>query len=283
MSKILILCGEGYGNLVMTTPLMRACMDMGHDVHALVECNWPDAHTLIDDCGLAGVYSGREACAGIRFDLAIGTVWNGNMTGIDAGDFILLPRPTDAARHEADVNLDAARQLGWSGETPQPFCSAPLKTFIPGRICFCMGYGGHSRAEWARKAWPGWRALYNRLERRKILSVGMPRDRVDWMPSEQQIIHTAISGSASVLQSAEWVIAIDNGLAHIAAALGVKTIVMFGATSEVKNAPGGANVHIVAADMPCRPCQMTDRWAQCSDFQCMSAISTDRIARLICA
>ena len=80
-----------------------------------------------------------------------------------------------------------------------------------------------------------------------------------------------------ILRNADCVIAVDNGLAHMAAALGVKTVTLFGATNEVKNRPLGRDVRIVTADVDCRPCQMTDRWGACEDFRCMREITVARV------
>jgi len=46
----------------------------------------------------------------------------------------------------------------------------------------------------------------------------------------------------------------DSGLMHIAAAQGVPTVAIFGPTSEVKNAPGGAATVLTAVGVSCRPC-----------------------------
>jgi ADP-heptose:LPS heptosyltransferase len=90
--------------------------------------------------------------------------------------------------------------------------------------------------------------------------------------------------AASVIAGAKAVVAIDNGLAHVAAALGAATIVLFGATSEIKNRPRGLmgsgrptsgasapglKVNVLTRDLDCRPCQMTDKWESCSEWKCM--------------
>jgi heptosyltransferase-2 len=88
---------------------------------------------------------------------------------------------------------------------------------------------------------------------------------------------TTLAEAAELIAGARAVIAIDNGLAHVAAALGVPTVVLFGATSETKNRPLGPRVRLMTRPLPCRPCQMTPRWDACRRWRCMG-FSVDEVA-----
>jgi len=66
----------------------------------------------------------------------------------------------------------------------------------------------------------------------------------------------------------------DSGLMHVAAALGVPTIAIFGSTNPVTTGPVGHQSVIIRKDVPCSPCLKTS----CpTDFRCMEEIGIDDI------
>jgi heptosyltransferase-2 len=94
---------------------------------------------------------------------------------------------------------------------------------------------------------------------------------------------TTLRQAAGVIRGAEFVVAIDNGLAHIAAALEVPVFVLFGATGEAAHRPWGKSVHVITSGCPCRPCEGDSRWSQCRDWRCMNDISAEAVWRAIVA
>ncbi len=46
----------------------------------------------------------------------------------------------------------------------------------------------------------------------------------------------------------------DSGPMHIAAAVGVPVVALFGPTSEVRTGPYGAGHRVLTSAVPCRPC-----------------------------
>jgi len=302
MDSALILAGEGYGNLIMATPVMRALIDLGYQVDALVECNWEDAGTLLLDTDVRSVYTSRTgAVAMTQYDVAVRTTWAKPRGLLRARRWLSCPRCDFRVSHEIDANLAALEPLGYVGPLPAPFCtrkplacdlrrfkqlagpkSRPFDWNAPYRV-ICPGWGGRDREQWRRKAWPHWKELIEAEPDAQWLAVGAKRDWEPWMEEAGlcAAVGLPISMAAGILKGAECVISVDNGLAHIAGALGVKTVVLFGATSEVKSAPRGPGVRIVTADIECRPCQLTGRWRDCRDWKCMSAIGADRIRAAI--
>jgi ADP-heptose:LPS heptosyltransferase len=57
-----------------------------------------------------------------------------------------------------------------------------------------------------------------------------------------------------LLSKASAMITNDSGPMHIAAALGVPTIAMFGPTSARRTGPYGAGHHVLAGQVSCSPC-----------------------------
>jgi ADP-heptose:LPS heptosyltransferase len=67
----------------------------------------------------------------------------------------------------------------------------------------------------------------------------------------------------------------DTGVAHLAAALGVITVTLFGPTDPRLTAPRSARARVVAPGAPCAPCFLD----VCPiDHVCMRAIDADAVA-----
>jgi ADP-heptose:LPS heptosyltransferase len=66
----------------------------------------------------------------------------------------------------------------------------------------------------------------------------------------------------------------DSGPAHLAAALGIDTLVLFGPTSPEITSPRGKRVKIIKKDIACTvPCYKLN----CKDNTCMAAITVDEV------
>ncbi|MGE8388231.1 MAG: lipopolysaccharide heptosyltransferase I [Pseudomonas sp.] len=118
---------------------------------------------------------------------------------------------------------------------------------------------------WATKHWPEayWRQLAERLGQRK-LQVRLPwgnqaeKDRAERIAQGlnncQVLPKLNLAGVARVLAAAKACVAVDTGLGHLAAALDVPTISLFGPTNPgLTGAYGRVQVH-QASDFPCAPC-----------------------------
>lgn len=82
---------------------------------------------------------------------------------------------------------------------------------------------------------------------------------------------TDIRENISVYRAADLYFGVDSGPMHIAAAVGVPVVALFGPTNEIKWGPWG-NGHIVLTKrLSCRPCKPH----KCKDFECMNQISVD--------
>jgi heptosyltransferase II len=83
---------------------------------------------------------------------------------------------------------------------------------------------------------------------------------------------TSLAEAAAILSACNLLVANDTGPAHISAALGTKTIVIFGPTNPKTTHPIGAE--IVRKNVDCSPCMLRD----CPiDHRCMTQISADDI------
>jgi heptosyltransferase-2 len=68
----------------------------------------------------------------------------------------------------------------------------------------------------------------------------------------------------------------DSGAMHIASALGVPTVAIFGATDDAATGPTGAHARVVRVPVECSPCLLRE----CPiDHRCMTRLSAERVAQ----
>ncbi|MHC5056721.1 MAG: glycosyltransferase family 9 protein [Planctomycetota bacterium] len=275
--RLLIEAGGGIGNVVMATPAMAALRAMGYRVSAWL---------LPEAAGAIGLLHGWSALDSVisgpppappDFDMVVHTVWS-HRRGIHPREF--FPGPVDLTiTHEAEANMIPVRALGFAGPTPPPHVEhdahAPDAFGLAGGGCCVLAPGCNRDLFWDRKRWGGWKALADELARRGAMCafLGTRRESRGWMTGPGRVDltgRTTVRQAAGVMAGARCVVGIDCGLGHVAAALGVPTLVMFGATSEVKNRPLGPRVRVMTRDVLCRPCQMTPEWDACARWRCMA-------------
>lgn len=84
---------------------------------------------------------------------------------------------------------------------------------------------------------------------------------------------TTLKQSAAVLARADAVVANDTGPMHLAAALGVPVVALYGPTSPARTGPYGRNIRLLVSQRECAPCFEED----CEDPECMRDISVDEV------
>lgn len=90
--------------------------------------------------------------------------------------------------------------------------------------------------------------------------------------------NTNLSDMAKALREADMFLGHDSGLTHLAAALGVPTIALFGPTDPLRWGPKGTNVEILQG--PCCQCQDWNAVQQCTDKICLTH-SVDDIVQAV--
>jgi heptosyltransferase-1 len=151
----------------------------------------------------------------------------------------------DTPQHELDYGIDKRR---W----PAPHSDRPYVVFLHG-------------STWDTKLWPEdyWRQLRDlaiadgygvvlpwgnaeERERAVRLAAATPQARVfDKAPLEEV---------ARLLAHASAVVGVDTGLSHVAAALDVPTVAIYGATDASLTGVLGPRVRLLSADYRCAPC-----------------------------
>lgn len=285
MPTALITIGQGIGDLVMATPAIRALIELGYETSAFVRCNSEAAQRLL--VGLPGLRRVSADEPTETFDVLSRTLWGPRYVkarrvvgpvelnkGIEATMLRLR------SVHEAEFNMDGPRMLGWSKPSPLPMIRfdeyhhpLPLRY-----IAVSHGWGGAAWTEWTRKGWPHWTTF---AEQSPLPLVVLGDGRLDFPSTAPNVMNlsgkTTLREAAGILKRAEHCVAIDSGLAHMSAALGTRTVVLFGATNETKSRPIGPHVSVLKSNIECRPCQHTPQWAKCQDWSCMAQITVSEV------
>jgi len=85
---------------------------------------------------------------------------------------------------------------------------------------------------------------------------------------------TSLGDAAAILSVSDLMISNDMGLAHLAPAVGTRTIVIFGPTNEAATRPFSDLAKVIRVDVECSPCMLRD----CPiDHRCMTRISADSV------
>jgi len=88
---------------------------------------------------------------------------------------------------------------------------------------------------------------------------------------------TTIRELIDLIQSARCVVSNDSGPMHIAAALNVHVVALFGPTDPQRTGPYGKGHIVIRAEVECSPCLKK----RCKDMKCMKEISVERVARTV--
>ncbi|MGZ3495259.1 MAG: glycosyltransferase family 9 protein [Thermodesulfobacteriota bacterium] len=82
----------------------------------------------------------------------------------------------------------------------------------------------------------------------------------------------------SVIEGCWFYIGNDSGISHMASALGLPTIVIFGPTDQRVWSPKGKRTFVVRREVPCSPCPQ-ERFFQCKDFECLRGIQMGEVLK----
>lgn len=216
--------------------------DLVIDAQGLVKSAWLTRYVKAPVAGLDR-YSAREGWASRFYDRRL-SVATGQHAVERVRQLFAMALAYDLPEGIGNYGLDLERL-----QLPP---AAPYVVFLHGTT-------------WATKHWPEayWRELAERMGRRKLevrLPWGNPAEKAraeriaQGLNNCQVLPKLNLAGVARVLAAAKACVAVDTGLGHLAAALDVPTISLFGPTNPgLTGAYGRTQIH-QASDWPCAPC-----------------------------
>lgn len=159
---------------------------------------------------------------------------------------------------------------------------------LPAGFCILV----HS-ASWPSKLWPenSWRRLIGHLAARNI-PVVLPwgsddeKARAERIAAGNRLSHvlpSRLDGAdlAAIVGRARLSIGLDSGLMHLATALDVPGVWLFGPTDPGLTGPYGSNQIIVQSTSPEAPCRTRDCAHGAAGARCMEKLDYDRVASAV--
>ena len=294
--KILMVLGGGIGNIIQATPAMKIIHDAGNIVDLKLFCNSSeDLKEIFNLPFIRNVYVNDDPKCEYQVQL------NGPFT--PKKSFNAEVKKTSKIKYaqhieEHKVYCDLAEQIGISLPTKIPKIDINIgkKGTTPTSDTVVI-YPG-SKPDWAMKRWDKYDKLAENFD--KVVLVGTETDinshgdptwiKKAWnWPKNVKTFQGSLRETAYFISHAKMFIGNDGGLAHIAAATGVPTFVIFGPSSVIKNKPHAPNAHAIYLGLECQPCQFKEGIvyfdggkATCPhDMSCMKMLETGHVMRII--
>jgi heptosyltransferase-2 len=196
---------------------------------------------------------------------------------------ILAPGRDPARLHQRFYYLDLIAALGGPSDPSLPKLRKDPTTVSTGFrglvIAICPGaeYGPAKR--WPVENFVVVARHFMATRRAKIVLLGAPGDApaaeelVRQLPKVENLVgKTSLSEFMTALVSSRMVICNDSGAMHVASALGVPTLAVFGSTEPALTGPMSSRSKVVRHHVPCSPCFLRE----CPlDFACMNNVTPE--------
>jgi lipopolysaccharide heptosyltransferase II len=222
--------------------------------------------------------------------------------GFSLTDRVAVSASPEQLQHQAEIYLDLARAIGLSVDSPHMrFVPTPAERqkVLPQsqlRVAVFPGGGSNPGMQLTAKRWPieRYKAIVRRLilERAMhVLLIGGPDDKVltqaimDGLDVPKDTI-TDLAGTttfgemAANLEACALFIGNDSSPMHLAAAVGIPVIAIFGPTSPQEYGPYPPNdpLHIALWQHPTgQPCFFLGKMQPCANCTCMQSVTIDAV------
>lgn len=125
----------------------------------------------------------------------------------------------------------------------------------------------------------------------EIFTIGAPSDKEFYEEISKKISSSAstrfhnLCGETNLLESLAFIskmdmaVGVDSGTLHMAAAVGIPVISLFGPMDPIKWAPIGEQNIVVTEDLDCRPCNLKIKCKY--DFECMKSMSLAKVQQAV--
>ena len=280
----------------------------------LFEALFPSAAVVASPPKASPIASARRLCRGSgRFDVGI-TLRHASRAKIclrlsarrslgsdgDGGRLLLTERyPVDRSRHQvfdADPILEG---LGLSSVDPRWRPALPLELVEEGaRVLRGAGVAREgavgvapSCARGETKRWPA--ASYGELARRMrarglevVVVIGPGEEEIGRQVAAAAGVPLPIAGAASdvaglagVLARLSVLVCNDSGPMHLAAAVGIRAVALFGPTDPRRTGPLGDRHLVLSRDLDCAPCR--DRCCPVGSALCLRELPVERAEQAV--
>ncbi|MFL6227745.1 MAG: glycosyltransferase family 9 protein [Pyrinomonadaceae bacterium] len=292
--EVLVHLAAGVGNVVLATPLVVALADLGFTVDVLLGADYAQTAELLRGWSIVReVYAGGSRVTRWRdYDALVPAVppfyWS-RFARLYAGDARAVERPPASLfyRDEQQFYLAFAHRLGADSSAHPVYRLpvAPADGLGVGGATLVIAPGSKG-GEMRAKRWGGFAELAELFD--DVAVVGTSEDlltsagkTLKFPPHARLFVdRLTLVETAQVLAAAGVVVANDSGLAHVAAAVGTPTVMIFGPTPHETLGRLAPNVEVLRAGLACEPCWFGARVRACdARLSCLREIPVERVAR----
>jgi heptosyltransferase-2 len=297
--KILVIRGGAVGDFILTLPVLAA-LRLCFPRHRLEILGYPSAASLAVAAGLAddvsalesprftgffvpnGAWSAEVAAWFSGFDWIIsylhdpGDIFRSNVARCSSAPFIAGPhRPDETlAVHAAGQLLRPLQALGIRGADPRPRLPLPATLSAPPRLALHPG-SGSERKNWPEAKWAELLQLLAGQSACDFLLIGgeAERDRCARLAAALPAgrAHPAqnlpLIGLARRMQACAAFIGHDSGITHLAAALDLPGLVLWGETVLTTWHPQSARLKILRDPAGLEALPVAAVWKSCQLFE----------------
>ena len=197
---------------------------------------------------------------------------------------VTVPKPGEIPPHQRVYYLELLRRAGIINDLPDTFPSigrAGVHSQLMIGVSPGAAYGTAKR--WLPERFAEAAVRLARERGASIALFGSKSERALCEQVAQLIRDVPVTNYAGQTSLAEFIdlasrcelfLTNDSGAMHIASALGVPTVAVFGATDHIATGPSGANSRVVREPVECSPCLLRE----CPiDHRCMTRVSATRV------
>ncbi|MCA8913227.1 MAG: glycosyltransferase [Planctomycetes bacterium] len=259
---LLVEISQGLGNCIQGTPLLRALWLMGHDVDLYVNSPIADKlKPLWSDWEILGrIFTHHDQINIKDYDFGVSAYGRRQLVRMfPPGVCLKVEKRHVKHQSESEANVELARWLGYAGPTPcgyvkphDPNLELPpekrhKRTPPIGAVMVHAGCDPNS----VIKRWPHWPELCRRIADtgRDVIIVGTHEDRSEsnWEDEFNAQFHMELPELAALLNVSSAYLGNDSGVGHLAAAVGLPGLMLYGPSNPVKNAPNSKVMRVLAA------------------------------------
>ena len=199
-----------------------------------------------------------------------------------------VPKPGEIPRHERFYYLEMLRRAGVIDSLPQSDAirmSAGARSQGKRMIGVSPGAAYGTAKRWLPDRFAEAAGALAEVRGASIGLFGTKAERAvceeiaKMLPGRDVINYageTTLTQFIDLAASCELFLTNDSGPMHIASALGVPTVAIFGATDDTTTGPTGLNARVVRQPVDCSPCLLRE----CPiDHRCMTGVSVERVVK----
>jgi hypothetical protein len=237
MNTIVIPLYGGIGNLIQTLPFAFHCKDIGFRVVGLRESiDYKESENLLLD----------------GYDIIVDSIDDINISG---DEILIKPQR---------LNYNPKTTLEWQGwfytynmqndiHDDPTYYTPFVHIGVHYNVCICPT----CKPNWIMKQYPYWNELIQEISKYyEVCVIGFPKDKegIEFNERVHNVEDASLLEIAGIMKGSDMVVANEGGMAHLAAAQGTRTFILFGGSSHIKNMPP-SNAIKISANLPCQPCQ----------------------------